>query len=143
MAEVLIAGILLASSTAAVSRMSVSALVSSANISHRAKMEADINDNIQAMQMEDSYFTSTWIKDNREGGLETACSDPSQALATHLEAVVPQPRNTNVVRTFDASSIPGILRVVYRFEGPEKQVKLEQRLIEMSPNFASQCYTTQ
>ena len=61
MVEVLIAGILLASSTAAVSRISVSALSSSANISQRARIEADINDNIQAMQMEDSYLTRNRI----------------------------------------------------------------------------------
>jgi len=143
MVEVLIAGILLASSTAAVSRISVSALSSSANISDRARIEASINDNIQALQKEDSYFTKKWIEANYDGGLQDACSDPPQALSSHLVTVVPNPRNTGVTREFDASSIPGILRVIYRFEGPEQQVKSEQRLIEMNPNFAAQCYTTQ
>ena len=225
MVEVLIAGILLASSTAAVSRISVSALSSSANISQRARIEADINDNIQAMQMEDSYltrdrideiysntwviknypnivseeskqvldaacheiFSKTWIDENypqnkkaenmkdfesgcdqifseasdkeddsnsmnekddssmneeNKQGLTAACVDAPLALAAHLENVAPEPRNKNVIREFDYWSIPGILRVVYRFEGPEQQVKSEQRLVEMSPNFASQCYTT-
>ena len=143
MVEVLIAGILLASSTAAVSKISVSALSSSANISDRARIEAAINDNIQALQKEDSYFTSNWIEANQDGGLQAACSDPPQALSSHLQAIVADPRNTSVTREFDASSTPGILRVIYRFEGPEQQVKSEQRLIEMSPNFAAQCYTTQ
>lgn len=143
MVEVLIAGILLASSTAAVSKISVSALSSSANISDRARIEAAINDNIQALQKEDSYFTSNWIEANQNGGLQAACSDPPQALSSHLQAIVADPRNTSVTREFDASSIPGILRVIYRFEGPEQQIKSEQRLIEMSPNFAAQCYTTQ
>ena len=143
MVEVLIAGILLASSTAAVSRISVSALSSSANISNRAKIEADINDNIQALQKEDSYFTSNWIEANQDGGLQAACSDPPRALSSHLQAVVADPRHTSITREFDATSIPGILRVIYRFEGPEQQIKSEQRLIEMSPNFAAQCYTTQ
>ena len=143
MVEVLIAGILLASSAAAVSKMSVSALSSSANLSTRAGIEAAINDNIQAMQKEDSYFTGEWIEANREGGLTAACADPPQALSAHLQSIVPYPRLSGITREFDTSAIPGILRVVYRFEGPEQQVKTEQRLIEMSPNFAAQCYTTQ
>ena len=54
MVEVLIAGILLASALAAVSRISVAALSGNRNLSDRAKIEAAINDNIQAMQKEDS-----------------------------------------------------------------------------------------
>ena len=54
MVEVLIAGILLASALAAVSRISVAALSGSASLSDRARIEAAINDNIQAMQKEDS-----------------------------------------------------------------------------------------
>ena len=61
MVEVLIAGILLASALAAVSRISVAALSGSKNLSDRAKIEAAINDNIQAMQKEDSYYTDAWI----------------------------------------------------------------------------------
>ena len=57
MVEVLIAGILLASALAAVSRISVAALSGSASLSDRAQIEAAINDNIQAMQQEDSYYT--------------------------------------------------------------------------------------
>ena len=67
MVEVLIAGILLASALAAVSRISVAALSGSANLSDRASIEAAINDNIQAMQKEDSYYTDAWIIEN--GGL--------------------------------------------------------------------------
>lgn len=143
MVEVLLAGILLASSAAAVSRISVSALSGSANLSQRARIEAAINDNIQALQKEDSYFTSEWIKENQDGGLLAACSDPPQALSSHLQTIVPTPTTAGIIREFDTTTIPGILRVVYRFEGPEQQVKAEQRLIEMSPNFAAQCYTTQ
>ena len=143
MVEVLLAGILLASSAAAVSRISVSALSGSANLSQRARIEAAINDNIQALQKEDSYLTSEWIKQNQGGGLLAACSDPPQALSSHLQTIVPTPTIDGIIREFDTTTIPGILRVVYRFEGPEQQVKSEQRLIEMSPNFAAQCYTTQ
>jgi len=173
MVEVLIAGILLASSAAAVSRLSVSALAGSAKISERTKIEAAINDNIQTMQMEDSYFTNQWIGDNftcdwmskamEESGADSdegqtgasancmddnpniinACLDPPRALKVYLISKVPKLRITGVKREFDSTSIPGILKVTYRFDGPEQQIQDEQRVIEMSPNFAAQCYTTQ
>lgn len=140
MVEVLIAGILLASSLTAVSRMSVAALSSSAGLSGRARIEAAINDNIQAMQKEDSYFTSEWIKANSD--FKSACSNPPQALELHLNSIVPQPRTTGIQRYFDATTIPRILRVIYSFQGPEQQINSELRVIEMSPNFAAQCYST-
>ncbi|QNI63804.1 hypothetical protein [Synechococcus sp. A15-44] len=143
MVEVLIAGILLASALAAVSRISVAALSGSANLSDRARIEAAINDNIQAMQKEDSYYTAEWIIDN--GGqedLKSACTNPPEALSSHLQNVAPEPRLAAIKRTFDSSSIPGILRIFYSFEGPEQQVQAEQRIIEMTPNFAAKCYST-
>ena len=144
MVEVLIAGILMASALAAVSRISVAALSGSANLLDRARIEAAINDNIQAMQKEDSYYTDTWIIENRGGEkpLQSACSNPPETLSTHLQTVAPEPRHAAITRTFDFSSIPGILRIVYSFEGPEKQVQNEQRIIEMTPNFAAKCYST-
>ena len=128
---------------AAVSRMSVAALSSSAKLSDRARIEAAINDNIQAMQKEDSYYTGHWIIENGgQSALESACNNPSQALSNHLQTVAPEPRLAAITRTFDISSIPGILRIIYSFEGPEQQVKAEQRIIEMTPNFAAKCYST-
>ena len=144
MVEVLIAGILLASALAAVSRISVAALIGSANLSDRASIEAAINDNIQAMQKEDSYYTDAWIIDNGgQEALKSACTNPPEALSSHLQTVAPEPRLAAITRTFDIDSIPGILRIVYSFEGPEQQVKAEQRVIEMTPNFAAKCYNTQ
>ena len=143
MVEVLIAGILLASALAAVSRISVAALSGSANLSDRARIEAAINDNIQAMQKEDSYYTDAWIIDNGgQEALTSACTNPPEALSIHLQTVAPEPRQAAITRTFDIISIPGILRIVYSFEGPEQQVKAEQRIIEMTPNFAAKCYST-
>lgn len=143
MVEVLIAGILLASALAAVSRISVAALSGSASLSDRVRIEAAINDNIQALQKEDSYFTDAWIVDG--GGpeaLQSSCSNPAEALSNHLQMVAPELRLEDVTRTFDIDSIPGILRIVYSFEGPEQQVKAERRIIEMTPNFAAKCYST-
>lgn len=142
MVEVLIAGILLASALAAVSRISVAALSGSANLSDRASIEAAINDNIQAMQKEDSYYTDAWIIENGgQEALKSACANPPEKLSNHLQTVAPEPRLAAITRTFDIDSIPGILRIVYSFEGPEQQVKAEQRVIEMSPNFAAKCYS--
>ena len=143
MVEVLIAGILLASALAAVSRISVAALTGSASLSDRARIEAAINDNIQAMQKEDSYYTDAWIiNDGGQDALESACINPPETLSNHLQTVAPEPRLGAITRTFDFSSIPGILRIAYKFEGPEQQVKAEQRIIEMTPNFAAKCYST-
>lgn len=143
MVEVLIAGIILASALAAVSRISVAALIGSANLSDRARIEAAINDNIQAMQKEDSYYTDAWIIDNGgQEALQSACNNPPDALSIHLQTVAPEPRLIAITRKFDISSIPGILRIVYSFEGPEQQIKAEQRIIEMTPNFAAKCFRT-
>ena len=143
MVEVLIAGILLASALAAVSRISVAALSGSASLSDRARIEAAINDNIQAMQKEDSYYTDAWIIDNGgQEALKSACTNPPEALSNHLQTVAPEPRMATIKRSFDSTSIPGILRIVYSFEGPEQQVKAEQRIIEMTSNFAAKCYST-
>ena len=150
MVEVLIAGILLASALAAVSRISVAALSGSRNLSDRATIEAAINDNIQAMQKEDSYYTSEWIiEEGGEDALQKACSDPDPkigppiALRDHLQSIAPEPRLTAITRKFDIDTVPGILRIVYNFEGPEQQIKAEERIIEMTPNFAATCYNTQ
>ena len=134
---------LLAGAMAAMSRMSVAALSSSAKLSDRARIEAAINDNIQAMQKEDSYYTDQWIIDDEgQAALDNACSNPPAALSSHLQKIVPELRITTIQRRFDSNSIPGILRIVYSFEGPEQQVKAEQRIIEMTPNFAAKCYST-
>ena len=143
MVEVLIAGILLASVMAAVSRISVAALSGSARLSDRARIEAAINDNIQTMQKEDSYYTDSWIIENGgEGALQGACIDPPDALGQHLQAIAPEPREAAIQRTFNSNEIPGILQIIYSFEGPERQVNKEQRIIEMTPNFAAKCYST-
>ena len=105
MVEVLIAGILLASALAAVSRISVAALSGSASLSDRAQIEAAINDNIQAMQQEDSYYTDAWIiDDGGQEALKSACTNPPEALSNHLQDVAPEPRLAAIKRTFDLNS---------------------------------------
>ena len=72
------------------------------------------------MQKEDSYFTDSWIIENGgESALQNACNNPPEALSQHLQTVAPTPRETAVERSFDSSTIPGILIIIYTFEGPE------------------------
>ena len=138
MIETMIAGVLLASSLTAVSRMSITALSGSRTSSYRAQIEAAINNNIQTMQKEDSYFTYDWIRRNQN--ISDACQNPPEALKDHLQNVVSGPSIEGITRTFDSTSIPGILTVEYNFEGPEQAIGSEIRLIEMNPNFSSECY---
>ena len=141
MIETMIAGVLLASSLTAVSRMSITALSGSRTSSYRAQIEAAINNNIQTMQKEDSYFSYDWISRNQN--ISDACKNPPKALEDHLENVVSGPNIEGIkgiTRNFDSTSIPGILTVEYNFEGPEQAIGSEIRLIEMNPNFSSECY---
>ena len=138
MIETMIAGLLLASSLTAVSRMSISALSGSKTSSYRAQIEAAINNDIQTMQKEDSYFTYAWISRNQN--ISDACQNPPEALKDHLQHVVSGPNIEGITRKFDSTSIPGILTVEYNFEGPEQAIGSEIRLIEMNPNFSSECY---
>ena len=203
MVEVLIAGILLASVLVAVGRMSVSALSGSKNLSARVRIEAAINDNIQALQKEDSYLTSDWLSSNpdlvfdylaesknrthyhsaegecgevglqsescmkvfdyyfdlkgsskmeefdeclssspRRLPIECACIAPDLMLRMYIESVVDKPRGREVERNFDYISDYYALKVIYSFQGPEQHIGDERRIVEMSPNFASQCYRT-
>ncbi|QNI72724.1 hypothetical protein [Synechococcus sp. NOUM97013] len=189
MVEVLIAGILMASALAAVGRLSVAALSSSAHLSKRAKIEAAINNNIQALQKEDSYLTHAWMEEN-SGQIQTyiessqstiennqcgtnsesiadcyaakkglsnanklsvitcdtdigcACNAPDLTLRLYLESKVPEPELEEIERTFDYDSTLDILKIIYKFTAPEQQIGKEQREIEMTPNFASNCYQT-
>ena len=138
MIETMIAGILLASSLTAVSRMSISALSGSRTSSYRAQIEAAINNDIQTMQKEDSYFTYDWISQNQN--ISDACQNPPEALKDHLQNVVSGPNIEGITRKFDSTLIPGILTVEYKFEAPEQAIGSEIRLIEMNPNFSSECY---
>ena len=92
------------------------------------------------LQKEDSYFTYEWIEEYED--IQAACAKPEEALSSHLQTVVEKPRVGGVERTFDATSTPGILKVIYTFVGPETSIGQEQRLVEMHPNFAAKCFST-
>ena len=150
--EALVAGALIALVMGTVSRLSVSALASSANQSERARIEAAINDNIQLIQMEDSYLKFDQISDETLQG--EACLDPALHLATHLQKKVAEPIASNTTQSIERTFIPleddnaDILVVRYKFYAPESKGKdhslqrYEYRTIELNPNFSAQCFTT-
>ena len=144
MIETLIAGLIAAAVMTAVGRLGISAMATSQNQSSRNSIEAAINDHIQLVQMQDSYLTADAIK--AESGLntalETACENPSTFLMNHLQRadVAGSTPNPEVAMEWNNTD-PYLLVLTYNFEAPESTIGNEQRMIEVNPNFSSQCYT--
>ena len=144
MIETLIAGLIVAAVMTAVGRLGISAMATSRNQSSRTSIEAAINDHIQLVQMQDSYLTADAIeaKTGLNTNLETACAKPSTFLMNHLQRadVAGTKPNPAVSMEWDNSD-PYLLILTYNFEAPESTIGSEKRVIEVNPNFSSQCYT--
>ena len=146
MIETLIAGLIVAGVMTAVGRFGISAMAASHNQSSRNSIEAAVNDHIQLVQMQDSYLTADAIE--AESGLntslKTACQDPSTFLMNHLqrEDIAGTAPNPAVSMEWDSSD-QSLLKLTYNFEAPEASIGPEQRIIEINPNFSSQCYSLQ
>ena len=143
MIETLIAGLIVAGVMTAVGRFGISAMAASHNQSSRNSIEAAINDHIQLVQMQDSYLTANAIESESglNTNLETACQNPSTFLMNHLQRadVAGTTPNPEVVMEWNNSD-PYLLVLTYNFEAPESTIGAEQRMIEVNPNFSSQCY---
>ena len=146
MIETLIAGLIVAGVMTAVGRFGISAMAASHNQSSRNRIEAAVNDHIQLVQMQDSYLTADAIE--AESGLntslETACQNPSTFLMNHLqrEDIAGTAPSPEVSMEWDSSD-QSLLKLTYNFEAPESSIGTEQRMIEINPNFSSQCYSLQ
>ncbi len=146
MIETLIAGLIVAGVMTAVGRFGISAMAASHNQSSRNSIEAAVNDHIQLVQMQDSYLTADAIE--AESGLntslETACQNPSTFLMNHLqrEDIAGTSPSPEVSMEWDSSD-QSLLKLTYNFEAPESSIGTEQRMIEINPNFSSQCYSLQ
>ena len=144
MIETLIAGLIVAGVMTAVGRFGISAMAASHNQSSRNSIEAAVNDHIQLVQMQDSYLTADAIE--AESGLntslETACQNPSTFLMNHLqrEDIAGTAPSPEVSMEWDSSD-QSLLKLTYNFEAPESSIGSEQRMIEINPNFSSQCYS--
>lgn len=149
--EVLVAGVLMAGIMIGVSRLSTSALASSAKQAERQRIEASISNNIQMLQMEDSYLRFEDMSDEQQ---VRGCKNPTLELEAHLSEKVPAPDPPDVTspieRTFETLNEPGLdlLIAKYKFLAPEHKGKSyasqrwEYRTVELNPNFSSRCYTT-
>ena len=144
--ETLIAGVVVGAAMTAVGRLGASSMVTSRHQSSRNTIEAAINDHIQLVQMQDSYLTAEAIQS--ETGLNTdlavACERPSSFLKTHLQKPEISGNSPNpLVTMFWNDSNPYLLVLTYSFDGPESSIGAEQRIVEINPNFSSQCYSLQ
>ena len=146
MLESLIAGFVVAAVMTGVGRMGVSSMATSRNQSSRNTIEASINNHIQLVQMQDSYLTAESIQS--ESGLNTslddACQKPSAFLMNHLQKIeiVSNTPNPEVAMDWNSDD-PNLLVLTYTFEAPESSIGAEQRIVDINPNFSSQCYNLQ
>ena len=104
-----------------------------------------ISDHHLRRKLATSKLTTIQEKNNAlncNSDIDCACMAPDLILRMHLETIVPSPAITSIERTFNYHPTEDILSVVYSFEGPERQVEEEKRVIEMTPNFAASCYST-
>ena len=146
MLESLIAGFVVAAVMTGVGRMGVSSMATSRNQSSRNTIEASINNHIQLVQMQDSYLTAESIQS--ESGLNTsledACQNPSAFLMNHLQNVEITGTSPSPQIAMDWNSEdPNLLILTYNFEAPESSIAKEQRIVDINPNFSSQCYSLQ
>ena len=139
MVEVVIAGAILVATMTAVAQMGVSALAGNKNLSKRAGIEATVNNDIQLLQQADSYLTYQAI-DNKE----QACGNPTAYLIDHLEQEVNNSELAarKIERTMQTGATQDVVEITYKFQGPEKGVRSEYRMVELNPNFSAECYTT-
>ena len=164
--ETLIAGLLLTLVMTAVGRLSLSAMAGSSNLAERRRVEAAIENHIQLIQQADSLLTYDSLPSNHRTGEEgstRACRNPAQYLATALEqkglinaadwklkpesdsirlgdsCEKPTGGETSITTTYNYDDDRAIVSVNYSFEAPESNIGIEQRSLELSPNFQSYC----
>ena len=146
MIETLIAGLIVAAVMTAVGRLGITSMATSRNQSSRNSIEAAINDHIQLVQMQDSYLTADAIaaETGLNTNLVTACLEPSTFLMSHLQRTDVAGNTPNPAISMDWNdNDPYLLVLTYNFEAPETTIGTEQRIIEINPNFSSQCYNLQ
>ena len=155
MVEVIIAGLLMASAMTAFARLAISSMQASSNQLERARIEAAINDNIQLIQRADSLLTYNSIgqgDSNQNEQQLAACEQPALYLKEQLELeggtlfiespqLTDETSNKLINRTIDATSMPDIAIIIFDLnKPPENNISAESRVLEISPNFQSDCF---
>ena len=155
--EVLIAGVIMASTMIGIARFSSAALAVSNNQKDRQALEAAINNNIQLIQQSDSQITQKKLEANAfSRSFAEACQDPAQFLIDQIsetgELTVKQPviletkvdynlkRKEQALNISIGNSTVNVMEVMYEFDSPEKSYGKETRVFEISPTFSSVCY---
>lgn len=145
--EVLVAGSITLMVMVGVARVSVQAITSGRHRMERDRIEAAIHNNIQLIQQADANLSLSSIPIQKQ---KDACLNPGRFLKDKLEAErgiasVPKPfaqginGKNQIVRTIEIGSNPGITVVTYSFLAPEYSIGQEKRVIEINPNYQSQC----
>jgi type II secretory pathway pseudopilin PulG len=102
----------------------------------------DRNQQPNAKCKKPEYFSGLDKIEQGKIAIKCACESPALILAMHLLSIDTGPRSAQTMRNIEIRTNPEILRIIYSFKGPEQQIDNEQRIIDMNPNFAAQCYTT-
>ena len=139
--EALIAGVILLFTMSSIGRFTQAAMSSGANQELRNRIEAQIMNNIQEVQQQDSRLTWEVVKQFNEEQL--ACNQSTQYAKDKLETIgsgyyVAPPDQVN--RTIsESNAAPGVMVITYSFDAPENSVGIEKRVIELNPTFAADC----
>ena len=139
--EALIAGVILLFTMSSIGRFTQAAMSSGANQELRNRIEAQIMNNIQEIQQQDSRLTWDVIKQRNDEQL--ACNQSTQYTKKKLETVgsgyyVAPPNQANRAIT-ESNAAPGVMVITYSFDAPENSVGVEKRVIELNPTFAADC----
>ncbi|WP_413324601.1 type IV pilus modification PilV family protein [Synechococcus sp. MIT S9503] len=133
--EVLIAGVILAASMTALSRLSLASVAVSKKQLTRTSIEAVITADIQILQKADSEF-----RYGVGGATAQDCINPAQALASHLNSRQDLSfQHPEITRTIPTNMNGDTLTITYKLLSPETSIANEYRMIEMNPDFHARC----
>ena len=145
--EVLVAGSITLLVMVGVAKVSVQAITSGRHRMERDRIEAAIHNNIQLIQRADTNLSLSSIPTNEK---KDACLNPGRYLKEKVDMEsgiysVPKPiaegidGKNQIVRTIEVGPNPGITVVTYSFLAPEYSIGQEKRVMEINPNYQSQC----
>lgn len=145
--EVLVAGSITLIAMASVAKISVQSITSGRTRIERDRIEAAIHNNIQLIKQADANLSFESIPIHEKND---ACLNPGRYLKEKLDekngsTSVPKPLArgidgiNQITRTITTGSNPGITVVTYSFLAPEYSITEEKRVVEINPNYQSQC----
>ncbi len=148
--EVMVSGVIFTLVMTSVGQMLTSSLAGSSHISSRRRIENAIEDNIQLVHQADVQLTKDLKLDDQK--LQDACLSPTKFFANELikeggVAFVKKPTHRTasnddaIQRTITPDQANRVTRVTYQFKGPEQNIDVERRIVEVNPNFQMHCFS--